>query len=261
YEKDFTDLYDWQVQTHLDTHSIGTTVLDPALDNPQFVNLAGDDYHLTDVVSTSIAAGDPASASSLELEPNGGRIELGAYGDTVQAAHSRTSFIALDYPKFYVDWEIGAPHLIQWHTYQVSGNVGLEVDDASGTKVADIAVVSAADGSFRWSPQSSGIGGDNYKRYRIRITSVDDSTVSDLSREAFAVPPNGDSYYVNDASTVGDELTTAAGNIRATGRAPDVPKSILQGILDSYVLGPGDTVFIDTGYYIQVRNTILSSDP
>jgi len=50
YEKDFTDLYDWQVQTHLDTHSIGTTVLDPALDNPQFVNLAGDDYHLTDVV-------------------------------------------------------------------------------------------------------------------------------------------------------------------------------------------------------------------
>src|SRR5207302_5187441 len=31
YEKDFTDLYDWQVETNQDDHSIGITVLDPAL--------------------------------------------------------------------------------------------------------------------------------------------------------------------------------------------------------------------------------------
>jgi len=110
----------------------------------------------------------------LEPEPNGGRIELGAYGDTVQAAHSRTSFIALDYPKFYVDWEIGAPHLIQWHTYLVSGTWRWKSTMPPAPRSPIFAVVSAADGSFRWSPQSSGIGGDNYKRYRIRITSVDD---------------------------------------------------------------------------------------
>ena len=61
WQKPFTDLFDWQVEADYDNHSIGFTVPDPALDDPQFVDLAGDDYHLSDLAGTSIDAGDPAS--------------------------------------------------------------------------------------------------------------------------------------------------------------------------------------------------------
>ena len=53
----------------------------------------------------------------------GGRIDLGAYGDTPQASQSRASFLALDYPNGYTDWEATACHSILWHSYNVSGKI------------------------------------------------------------------------------------------------------------------------------------------
>src|SRR6185436_1839292 len=84
WQKDFTDLFDWQAEANLDSHSGGRTALLPALDNPQFVNLAANNYHLVST-STSVDAGNPASDYSLEPAPNGGRIDLGAYGNTTAA--------------------------------------------------------------------------------------------------------------------------------------------------------------------------------
>lgn len=39
-----------------------------------------------DIVSKCVDAGDPAADYSLEPEPNGGRANLGVYGNTVQAS-------------------------------------------------------------------------------------------------------------------------------------------------------------------------------
>ena len=47
-------------------------------------------------------------------------------------------------------------------------------------------------------------------------------------------------------------------NNRNTGQTPGDPKAVLLALLRSYDLGPGDTVNIDTGNYIHVRNTLLS---
>jgi parallel beta-helix repeat protein len=52
--------------------------------DPLFVNAAAGNYHLGPL-SPCIDAGDPASAFSLEPEPDGGRINMGAYGNTPQA--------------------------------------------------------------------------------------------------------------------------------------------------------------------------------
>jgi hypothetical protein len=52
--------------------------------NPLFVNAAGGDLHLLPN-SPCINAGDPNSDFGLEPEPDGGRIDMGAYGNTPEA--------------------------------------------------------------------------------------------------------------------------------------------------------------------------------
>ena len=73
--------------------------------NPLFANPASGDFHLksragrwlsgsssgwvTDnVTSPCIDAGDPGALIGDELEPNGGRINMGAYGGTAEASKS-----------------------------------------------------------------------------------------------------------------------------------------------------------------------------
>ena len=51
---------------------------------PYFVDSDGEDYHLM-TSSPCIDVGDPGSAYSLEPLPNGGRIDMGAYGNTPEA--------------------------------------------------------------------------------------------------------------------------------------------------------------------------------
>ncbi len=52
--------------------------------DPMFVDAAGGDYHLGPI-SPCIDAGDPVSDYSNEPLPNGGRINMGAYGNTAEA--------------------------------------------------------------------------------------------------------------------------------------------------------------------------------
>jgi hypothetical protein len=75
--------------------------------NPCFANPNNDDYHLKsqtgrwdpnsqswiqdDVTSPCIDAGDPNSPIGDEPFPNGGRINMGAYGGTAEASKSYTS--------------------------------------------------------------------------------------------------------------------------------------------------------------------------
>jgi hypothetical protein len=258
----FADLFDWQVESNYDSHSIGYTAPNPTLDNPQFVSLAGDDYHLTNLTSSSIDSGDPSSDFSLEPTPNGGRIDLGAYGDTPQAAQSPTSFIRIDYPNYYTDWETSVGHAILWHAYNITGNVHIALYDATGTnKLADIADVPASNGSYGWSPQASGIAGDSSKRYVIRITSDAVGSVTSTTREPFSVPTASPTYFINDASTTGDEYATAQGSNRNTGETAGDPKANLLALLHSYDPGPGNTVYIDMGTYAEIRNVVLSGNP
>ena len=61
---------------------------------------------------------------------------------------------------------------------------------------------------------------------------------------------HGMEYYVNDSSTTGDVYTTAAG-LDSAGRGTNsaTPLLSLTNLLATYVINPGDKVFIDTGVY------------
>ena len=275
WQKDFGDLFDWQVEAAYDTHSIGYTTISPTLDNPQFVNLATDDYHLTAVTSTSIAAGDPTSAFNLQPNPSGGRIEMGAYGNTSGAALAAANFIRIDYPNFYTDWEVTVGHAIQWHAYNLTGNVRLDLYQQGAGFLSTIATVDVGNnpggspnlpvngvtlGSYGWSPAASGLSGSTANRYWIQVTSVPSPAITTQSRENFSVPAAGSLYYVNDGSLTGDEWSTAVGNNRNTGKTPGDPKANLLPILGAFQLGPGTTVRIDTGNYVEVRNVVISGN-
>jgi len=81
---------------------LGTAV--PFGQDPLFVDPNGDDYHLKsqggrwdrnhrnwvieDVTSPCVDAGDPSSWIGDEPFPNGGRINMGAYGGTAEASKS-----------------------------------------------------------------------------------------------------------------------------------------------------------------------------
>ena len=239
------------------------------MDNPQFVDLADNDYHLTDQVSTSIAAGNPASDFSQQPAQSGGRIELGAYGDTSQAAISRPSFIAIAYPNFYTNWQVNVGHAIQWQAYNVTGNVEIDLYEQGVGKVARIATVPVGNdasnpagavlvsGAFGWSPAESGITGSTANRYWIQITSTSNSSDVAASRENFAIPSPSSNYYVNDGSLVGDQWSTAVGNDRNTGTTPSDPVANVIPLLENYASGPGTTVHIDTGDYVEVRNVVI----
>ena len=91
-------LPDWQAATGEDANSISV--------DPRFADETGGDYHLQSVEgryvgggtwirdtrhSSCIDTGDTAAAWADEPQPNGGQVNLGAYGNTGQASMSPTN--------------------------------------------------------------------------------------------------------------------------------------------------------------------------
>ena len=260
WQKPFTDLVDWQIEANLDNHSIGSTVINPTLDNPLFVNAGAGDFRLSGG-STSIDAGDFDTAYLDEPAPNGNRVNLGAYGGTAVAAGSPAASVSMIYPDYYTDWPAYEVRTIQWTNVALSGNADIDLYREGVGKVVDIATVPLADGSHEWNPGLSSILGHTTNRYRIRVTAADSPSHLDESREPFSIPISGTDYYVNDGSTVSDVYCTAVGGNRKTGMTPGDPKANVIGTLRSYALGPGDTVWVDRGYYHHVRNVTISASP
>jgi hypothetical protein len=275
--KDFDDLFDWQVEAESDLHSLGRTSIDPTRDDPLFVNFAADDYHVL-AGSPTIDAGDPTGAFSQEPGPNGNRVNLGAYGNTPQAAVSPASWLRLTYPEFYVDLRSTVSHPINWEAYNVPDGTNLRIElvqDGLGTVRTIAASVPASAGTFAWTPSMfPGIANNFGIRHRVQITTTSGPTLTDSSREPFAIvsfsPAVMTTFYVDDASDVGDGWSPGAiGSNRKTGLGPTQPKAAIRALVLSYPMGTGgtpDNVWLDTGDYVHavnlnLRRTPLSFDP
>src|SRR5262249_22324127 len=96
-DRDFTSREDWFYQLGFDAHSI---VADPQFidvdgpdnklgyDTATSTNYGNDDNFRVQVGSPTVDAGDPSSAYGAEPSPNGGRVNLGHTGATIDAATS-----------------------------------------------------------------------------------------------------------------------------------------------------------------------------
>ena len=105
-------------------------------------------------------------------------------------------------------------------------------------------------GSITWTPNFL----TNGNTALIRVTM---NGVSDTSDKPFLIGNSGHDYYINDASTVGDEITTAVGDNLNSGKSPDQPLASLEALLSSYTLGAGDVVHVDTGHYIVLTDLVV----
>lgn len=69
-------------------------------------------------------------------------------------------------------------------------------------------------------------------------------------------------YYVDDGSNTNDVWTPAAiGNDANNGLSATTPKATIQSVIDSYILGPNDVIFVDAGTYdLTAAVTFTSTD-
>ncbi|MCC6640239.1 MAG: right-handed parallel beta-helix repeat-containing protein, partial [Deltaproteobacteria bacterium] len=121
------------------------------------------------------------------------------------------------------------------------------------TAATGVAMGRFGDGRFDWMAGPATTGSSAL----VRVTMNQGSQPQDVSDAPFSIAPAGSTFYVNDASTAGDEYTTATGDNANDGRAPSRPMASLAGLLAAYDLDPGDTVYVDTGIYSLPRNVRL----
>ena len=80
-----------------------------------------------------------------------------------------------------------------------------------------------------------------------------------MSDASFQIANAGTAYYVNDASTAGDEFTTAIGNNANDGKTAATPMASLAALLRAYDLDADDVIYLDTGTYNLATNILLEA--
>jgi len=87
--------------------------------DPLFNNLAAGDFTL-EPNSPAVDAGDLASFYLSEPQPNGGRIDLGAYGNTAQRTPSPNQELQIVAPEGTQTLSVGQPTTIQWRSWSLT---------------------------------------------------------------------------------------------------------------------------------------------
>lgn len=240
--------------------------------DPLFANPVAGDFHLRSqagrfdpatgsftndgITSPLIDAGAPTSAFINEPAPNGGRINIGRFGNTPEASRSPTN---------------SRLHLLQWRDGGVaSGPTQLITWVAAGHATGHLLRIDLSlDGGVTWTNISSNVAASagsllwNTTNYPsspaalLRIASQQDPTVADESARFFAVRNAPMVFYVNDTNLVGDVYTTAPGNSSNLGVSAASPMDSLQSLLARWDLAAGDVVYVDTGIYTNNTDILI----
>ncbi len=239
--------------------------------NPLFAAPEQGDFHLRSVSGRYVRAtgqwvldtahspcidmADPSPVISVdkEPEPNGGRANLGAYGNTHEASLSSNNWlIALSYNDG--GDARGMVQLCWGYATNFSGdNVILEYDP--GHNHASLVIASnipIEDGCYSWTSDVTvaQYQGSPFARWRVRLQS--NPNYKDTTDNDFQLRPY--SFYINDKYPFGDLYCTALGNANNSGVYNDDPLLSMNVILTNYDLEYGDRIFVDTGFY-ELRNT------
>ena len=204
--------------------------------------------------SPAIDRANPASPVGQEPVTNGGFRNLGAFGGTVFAAQSPAQFVLVTDPRAGENWQQESTFELRWRADGFAGTVDIAYSN-DGVTFQTIATGEANDGSYDWAIPSDQPLGNTV----IRISATDDPTIQGLS-DPFGVTAPISIYYVNDASTVGDQYSMAAGAEGNDGLSASSPMLSLRALLEAYDLGAGDVVLVDTGIYELTTDIVLDDD-
>ena len=265
---------DWYYELGFDRHSYSSDPLfvdidgtDNVLgyDTENDINYGIDDNFHISSQSDALDSGSPDSGMLIEMYPNGGRVNMGAYGNTFEAASSDPQTLQLLSPIALDKYEYGSEILVSWRSSGLAGisdqvNVDLEYSIDAGANWHNLAIDLALDtdgtGSYIWQ------AGVIAEEIVIRI-STDDAglDISDIS-SIFQVAPESNSYFVNianDTDFSDNEYTLASGDNTNSGKSPYYPMASLSALLDIYELGAGDIIYIDSGIYTMLNNLVIDS--
>ncbi len=260
-------LIDWQGHSANDMSSFGYASL--------FADENALDFHLkseygrfdpaagafaTNDTETSrlIDLGDFSSAYSNEPAPNGGRINVGLYGNTVEASKSPGEGALV--PLTMSDGgTIRGEATLFWSFNGLSNN-------------APVNVLFSADGGLAWTNIATNVYADagssgltwittNFPSTAMGVWKVElaaDTNVFGQTETLFAIKNDPLAYYVNDGSTSGDVYCSAAGSSANTGLSASFPLNSLETLMGRYKVEPGDTVYVDTGIYSRSTPLVIS---
>lgn len=230
--------------------------------DPLFADARNGDFHLKsqggrwvpasgswtndDVSSPLIDAGDPLLVCT-EPDDNGGRANVGRFGNTTQASRTPTN---------------GALTLISFNDGgRASGSAVEILWNARGamTNGGTVSIWYSADGGNNWTLLTNDVAAadnvwiwdstlseESVQAY-LRLVGSDGSVAQ--STGFFSVRNSPFFFYVNDDSRVGDVYCGAIGSVTNTGVSSNSPLLDLNALLARYDLEGGDVVYIDTGVY------------
>lgn len=263
-----TSLATWRTETGFDLFSMSR--------DPLFVQPEAGDFHLRSrggalrkdawvmdwVTSPCVDAGDPLAPVLEESEPNGRRLNLGAYGGTSEASRSEAGRrLVLLAPLPGEDnaggvrvawsatgdaWATADTVRIEWAS---PGTTGV----TAWTPIPDAAALPRT-GDYLWQPPP-----EISAAYVLRVVYGVDATVTAQAEQNIEMTRVALTYYVNDGDTAGDRFCTVPGDDAHTGLAPDQPLTSLDAVLQRFTLGPGDTVLIDAGVYVLISNVVIAA--
>lgn len=241
----------WIAATNRDVHSYSGTDF-------AFADAASGDFHLLSTAGrwTGIGWTNDATSSPLidmgnpradaSAEPDGGRVDIGLYSGTPEASRtpSDDGITLLSFNRGGV-----ASNRIAF-AWMPRGNVAshtvkVELSHDGGESWETLATgIDASEGELVWNS-----GTLSSPRCYWRVSDEMAPAISAMNTLPFTLHNRGISYYVNDDDQADDVYCRAVGSLAADGLSPDSPMLNLQTLVDTYDLEPGDTVYIDTGYY------------
>jgi hypothetical protein len=229
---------------------------------PGFVDAENGDFHLAEG-APAIDAGNPSEDVGAEPSPNGGRVNIGLYGGTAEAAKSQTgAWVQL---LSFVDGgtlDASVTNVIRWNAGNLPAGATLTLwlkRSAGGAWEKLATGLDAASGEYEyWKAVEENTS--SLVAY-LKLTLDSDARVSSETETAMTYRDGAFPYYVNDASTEGDVYCSAPGSAEGDGLSPDTPMLSLEALMDKYKqFSAGDTIYVDTGTYATNRTAWIIND-
>ncbi len=212
-------------------------------------------------LSPAMDRGAPTDSFANEPVPNGGFVNIGAHGNTAQASLSPAQLLLMFDPNGGEIISQGSTFPIRWRANGFAGNVKLEVSSAGPLGPFQVLAANEAnDGVYNWLVDAGSFPAST--AYFLRISSVGQPLITDVSDAAFEVSAPTHAYYVNIAGDVDftdNEYTTAAGGAGNSGISASSPLASVQAVLNTYDLEPGDVIYVDTGSYAVTTNIFIGA--